>query len=114
MVETLQGDLGCNRRVEGLFMFLCVSYQLVHLEVRYVKLIRLYFTTFRRHIILQVLKLFSIREQNTKVWTVIYPHAKFEKAAPVPIEMFDQVKLTTSTFITSPCDYRRCAEFLPH
>ena len=41
-----------------------------------------YFTTFCRHVILQVLKLFSIREQNTKVWTVIYPsHAKFEKAA---------------------------------
>ena len=36
MLETLQGDLGCNRRVEGLFS--CVSYQLVHLEVRYVKL----------------------------------------------------------------------------
>ena len=33
--ETLQGDLGCNRRVEGLCS--CVSYQLVHLEVRYVK-----------------------------------------------------------------------------
>ena len=31
MLETLQGDLGCNRRVGG-----CVSYQLVHLEVRYV------------------------------------------------------------------------------
>ena len=40
-----------------------------------------------------MLKLFSIREENTKVWTVIYPHAKFEKAAPVTIEMFDQVKL---------------------
>ena len=37
-----------------------------------------YFTTFRRHVILQVLKLITIREQNTKVWTVIYPHAKFE------------------------------------
>ena len=111
MLETLQGDLGCNRRVEGLCS--CVSYQLVHLEVRYVKLIWLYFTTFRRHVILQVLKLFSIREQNTKVWTVIYPHAKFEKAAPVTIEMFDQVKLTTSTkvsIITSPCDYRRCTD----
>ena len=36
MLETLQGDLGCNRRVEGLRS--CVSYQLVHLEVRYVKL----------------------------------------------------------------------------
>ena len=35
--RTLQGDLGCNRRVEGLCS--CVSYQLVHLEVRYVKLI---------------------------------------------------------------------------
>ena len=32
----LQGDLGCNRRVGGLCS--CVSYQLVHLEVRYVKL----------------------------------------------------------------------------
>ena len=39
----------------------------------------------------------SICEQNTKIWTVIYPHAKFEKAAPVTIKMFDQVKLTTST-----------------
>ena len=63
----------------------------------------------------QVLKLFTIREQNTKVWTVIYPHAKFEKAAPVTIEMFDKSKLTTSTsVITSPCDYRRCTEFLAH
>ena len=43
----------------------------------------------------------SIREQNTKVWTVIYPHAKFEKAAPVTIEMFDKVKLTTSTKVSS-------------
>ena len=100
MLETLQGDLGCNRRVEGLCS--CVSYQLVHLEVRY-------FTTFCWHVILQVLKLFSISEQNTKVWTVIYPHAKFEKAAPVTIQMFDQVKLTTSTKV-SPCDYRRCTD----
>ena len=53
--------------------------------------VKLYFTTFRRHVILQVLKLFTIREQNTKVWTVIYLHAKFEKAAPVTIEMFDKV-----------------------
>ena len=45
--------------------------------------------------------IFSIREQNTKVWNVIYPHAKFEKAAPVTIEMFDQVKLTTSTKVSS-------------
>ena len=36
MLETLQDDLGCNRRV-GSFCS-CVSYQLVHLEVRYVKL----------------------------------------------------------------------------
>ena len=36
MLETLQGDLGCNRRAEGLYS--CVSYQLVYLEVRYVKL----------------------------------------------------------------------------
>ena len=36
MLETPQGDLGCNRRVGGLCS--CVSYQLVHLEVRYVKL----------------------------------------------------------------------------
>ena len=56
---------------------------------------------FRRHVILQVLKLFTIREQNTKVWTVIYPHAKFEKAAPVTIEMFDKSKLTTSTKVSS-------------
>ena len=33
MIETLQGDLGCNRRVGGLCS--CVPYQLVHLEVRY-------------------------------------------------------------------------------
>ena len=59
MLETLQGDLGCNRRVEGLCSG--VSYLLVHLEVRYVKL---YYTTFRRHVILQVLKLFSIRAVN--------------------------------------------------
>ena len=32
MLETLQGDLGCNRRVEGLCS--CVFYQLVHLEVK--------------------------------------------------------------------------------
>ena len=36
MLETLQGDLGCNRRVGGVCSY--VSYQLVHLEVRYVKL----------------------------------------------------------------------------
>ena len=37
MLEPLrQGDLGCNRRVGGLCS--CVSYQLVHLEFRYVKL----------------------------------------------------------------------------
>ena len=36
MLETLQGDLGCNRRVGGLCS--CVSYQLMHLEVSYVKL----------------------------------------------------------------------------
>ena len=36
VLETLQGGLGCNRRVEGLCS--CVSYQQVHLEVRYVKL----------------------------------------------------------------------------
>ena len=36
MLETLQCDLGCNRRVGGLCS--CVSYQLVHLEVRYVTL----------------------------------------------------------------------------
>ena len=42
----LQDDLGCNRRVGGLCS--CVSYQLVHLEVRYVKL--LYFTTFCQHV----------------------------------------------------------------
>ena len=47
-----------------------------------------------------MLKLFTIREQNTKVWTVIYPHAKFEKAAPVTIEMFDKSKLTTSTKVS--------------
>ena len=52
------------------------------------------FTTFRLHVILQVLKLFSIREKITEVWTVIHPHAKFEKAAP-------QVKLTTSTKVSS-------------
>ena len=32
MLETLQGDLGCNRRVEGLCF--CVSYQLVHITFR--------------------------------------------------------------------------------
>ena len=32
---------------------------------------------------------------------LIYPHAKFEKAAPVTIEMFDKVKLTTSTKVSS-------------
>ena len=107
-----RNDLGCNRRVGGLCS--CVSYQLVHLEVRLceVEFGYNYFTTFCRHVILQVLKLFTIREQNTKVWTVIYPRAKFEKAAPVTIEMFDKSKLTTSTSV--PCDYRRCTEFLPH
>ena len=55
MLETLQGDLGCNRRVGGLCS--CVSYQLVQLEVRYVKLNFLYFTTFNRHVILQVYSL---------------------------------------------------------
>ena len=77
-------------------MFLCLlpagASQIYHVEFR---------TTFRRHVILQVLKLFSVCEQNTKVWTVIYPHAKFEKVAPGTIEMFDQVKLTTSTKVSS-------------
>ena len=36
MVAEVVYPLGCNRRVEGLCS--CVSYQLVHLEVRYVKL----------------------------------------------------------------------------
>ena len=74
----------------------------MQLEVRYVKLNLAIF----HHISsacnsLQVLKLLTIREQNTKVWTVIYPHAKFEKSAPVTIEMFDKVKLTTSTKVSS-------------
>ena len=67
MLETLQGNLGCNRRAEGLYS--CVSYQLVYLEVRYVKL---NLATFCRHVILQVFELFSIREEN-----IVYPHAKF-------------------------------------
>ena len=33
VLETLQGDLGCNRRVGGLCSY--VSYQLVHIEARY-------------------------------------------------------------------------------
>ena len=70
-------------------------------------------------LVLQVLKLFTIREQNTKVLTVIYPHAKFEKAAPVTIEMFDKVKLTTSTkvsslYLVTTGGVLRCTEFLPH
>ena len=96
MLETLQGDLGCNRSRR--LMFLCflpagaVRSQICEVEFGYNN-----FTTFRRYVILQVLKLFTIREQNTKVWTVIYPHAKFEKSAPVTIEMFDKSKLSTST-----------------
>ena len=58
------------------------------------------YISFCQHVILQVLKLFSICEQNTKVWTVVHPHAKFEKAAPVTIEMFNKVKLTTSTKVS--------------
>ena len=45
-----------------------------------------------------------------KLFSSLYVHAKFEKAAPVTIEMFDQVKLTTSTKVWSTCDYRRCTE----
>ena len=60
MLETLQGDLGCNRRVEGLCS--CVSYQLVHLEGRYVKLNLAIFHHISSHVILQVLKLFSTHE----------------------------------------------------
>ena len=33
MLETMQGDLGCSRRVGGFRICSCVSYQLVHLEV---------------------------------------------------------------------------------
>ena len=75
----------------------------MQLEVRYVKLNLAIFHHISSAciVILQVLKLFTIREQNTKVWTVIYPHAKFEKSAPVTIEVFDKVKLTTSTKVSS-------------
>ena len=42
----------------------------------------------------------------------LYSLAKYEKAAPVTIMMFDQVKLTTSTKVSSlHLNYRR---FLPH
>ena len=51
MLETLQGDLGCNRRIGG---------QLVYLSSNW-----LYFTTFRQHV--------YSASVNTKVWTVIYP-----------------------------------------
>ena len=55
MLETLQGDLGCNGRVGGLCS--CVSYQLVHLEVNFnleVRYVKLKYATFRRHVILKV------------------------------------------------------------
>ena len=55
MVETLQNDLGYNRA----YVCSCVSYQLVHLEVGYVKL---NLATFHQHVILQSLKLFTPRE----------------------------------------------------
>ena len=70
----------------------------MQLEVRYVKLNLAIF-----HHISSACNCTSvaIHEQNTKVWTVIYPHAKFEKSAPVTIEMFDKVKLPTSTKVSS-------------
>ena len=78
MLETLQGDLGCNRRVGGLCS--CVFYQLVQLEVRYVKLNLAIF----HHI--------SLACNSTSVE---------EKSAPFTIEMFDKSKLTTSTKVSS-------------
>ena len=36
-----------------------------------------------------------------KLFSSLSVHAKFEKAAPVTIDMFDQVKLTTSTKVSS-------------
>ena len=75
-------------------MFLCL---LIAGEARYVKLNLVIF----HHIssASNSTSVDSIREQkNTKVRTVIYPHAKFEKAAPVTI---NQVKLTTSTKVSS-------------
>ena len=55
---------------------------------------------------------------NKIVLTVIYPHAKFEKAAPVTIKMFDKVKLTTSTkvsslYLVTTGGVLRCTEFRP-
>ena len=59
--------------------------------------VKLFFTTFHRHVILQVL-LFSIPMNETLlIWTVIYPLAKYVKAAPVTIVMFNQVQLIVIT-----------------
>ena len=55
----------------------------MQLEIRYVKLNLAIFHHISSACNSTMLKLFTIREQNTKVWTVIYPHAKFEKVAPV-------------------------------
>ena len=68
-LETPQGDLESRR-----LMFLCL---LPAGAVRSQMYVKINFTTFRQQVILQVLKLFTICEQNTKVWTVIYSHAKF-------------------------------------
>ena len=91
MLETLHGDLpGCNRRVGGLCS--CVSYQLVHLEVRYVKVNLALF-----HHISACNS--AIGSYSLPVIEILnfYPLAKYEKATPATIMMFDLVKLTTST-----------------
>ena len=68
MLETLQGDLGCNR-----LMFLCLlpagadRSQMLNLAIFHRISSACNSTS-------ALSNLFSIREQNTKVWTVIYIH----------------------------------------
>ena len=71
MLETLQAVIGEQEA------YVLVSQQLVHFEGRYVKL---YLAIFH-HISL------ACSVGNTKVWTVIYPLAKYEKAAQVTIDV---------------------------
>ena len=62
----------------------------VQLEVRYVKL---YFTTFRWHTILQVLRLFSTHENEILKFGLSYIIlAKYEKVASVTIMLYTLAK----------------------
>ena len=52
---------------------------------------------------------------KTEVQIVIYPLAKYERAAPIVWKLYALLKMTTSTIsvTTLTCDIRRLKRFLP-